>query len=88
MWTTGLADPRAASFTGLGAPVLPLSDASTTGTTVGRQLEQDVVNPPSIIQLFQEHPSDITSVGAAELIRMQEAVTLLIWPRMKVVALA
>ncbi len=87
MCTIGLADPRAASFTGLGAPLLPLCDASSTASTVRRQHEQDVVNPPSIIKFFQEHPSDITSVGAVELIRMQEAVTLLVWPGMNVVAL-
>jgi hypothetical protein len=87
LWTIGLADPWAASFTDLGTPLLPLRDASTTGSTVGRQHEQDIVNPPSIIKLFQEHPSDITLVGAVELIRMQKAVTLLIWPRMNVIAL-
>jgi hypothetical protein len=34
-------------------PLLPLCDASTTGSTVRRQHEQDIVDPPSIIKLFQ-----------------------------------
>src|ERR1700757_547718 len=88
MWTIGLADPSAASFTGPRSTSLPLYDASTTGSTVRRQHKQDIVDPPSVIKLFQEHPSDIPPVGTVELICMQEAVTFLIWPRMHVVALA
>src|ERR1700738_2599533 len=48
---------------------------------------QDIVDPPSIIKLFQEHPSDIPLVDSVEVIRMQEAVALLIRPGMHVVAL-
>jgi hypothetical protein len=51
------------------------------------QHEQDIVDPPSIIKLFQEHPSDIPLVDSVEVIRMQEAVALLIRPGMHVVAL-
>ena len=40
-------------------PLPPLCDASTIGSTVQCQHEQDIVDPPSIIKLFQEHPSDI-----------------------------
>jgi len=52
------------------------------------QHEQDIVDPPSIIKLLQEHPSDISPVGAVEQIRMQKAVTLLIRPGRNVVVLA
>jgi len=70
-----------------GEPPLPLCDASATGSTVQCQHEQDIVDPPSIIKLFQEHPSDIPPVDTVEAIRMQEAVALLIRPGMHVVAL-
>jgi len=33
-------------------PLLPLCDASATGSTVQCQHEQDIVDPPSIIELF------------------------------------
>src|SRR5215472_1818398 len=56
-------------------------------STVQCQHEQDIVDPPSIVELFQEHPSDIPLVGTVEAIRMQEAVALLIRPGMDVVAL-
>ena len=68
-------------------PLLPLCDASATGSTVQCQHEQDIVDPPSIIKLFQEHPSDIPPVDTVEAIGMQEAVALLIRPGMHVVAL-
>ena len=48
------------------------------------QHEQDIIDPPSIIKLFQEHPSDIPLVGTVEAIRMQEEVALLIRPGMHV----
>src|SRR4029077_3587977 len=51
-------------------------DASATGSTMQCQREHDIVDPPSIIKLFQEHPSDITLMDTAEVIRMQEAVAL------------
>ena len=57
---------------------LLLCDASATGSTVRCQHEQDIVDPPSIIKLFQEHPSDIPLVDTVEVIRTQEAVALLI----------
>jgi hypothetical protein len=56
----------------------PVGDASTTGSTVRRQHKQDIVDPASIIELFQEHPPDISAVGTMELIRMHETVTLLV----------
>ena len=59
--------------------LLSLGDVSTTGSTVRRQHEQDIVDPPSIIELFQQHAPDITLVGTIELIRMHEAVTLLVF---------
>ena len=68
-------------------PLPPLCDASTIGSTVQCQHEQDIVDPPSIIKLFQEHPSDIPPVDTVEAIRMQETVALLIRPGMHVVAL-
>src|SRR5438128_516858 len=68
-------------------PLLPLCDDLSTGSTVQCQREQDIVDPPSIIKLFQEHPSDIPPVDTVEAIRMQEAVALLIRPGMHVVAL-
>ena len=52
-----------------------------------RQREQDMVDPSSIIELFQQHPPDIPPVDTIKLIRMHEAVTLLIWPGMHTVAL-
>src|SRR6202030_2803182 len=70
-----------------GEPLLPPCDSSATGSTVRCQREQDIVDPPSIIKLFQEHPSDIPWVNTVEVIRMQEAVALLIRPGMHVVAL-
>src|SRR6267142_1174281 len=63
-------------------PLLPLCEASETGSTVQCQHEQDIVDPPTIIKLFQEHPSDIPLVGTTELIGMHEAVTLLVRPGM------
>ena len=63
-----------------------LRDNSTTDSRVRRQDEQNIVDPPSIIELFQEHPSDIPPVGTVELIRTDEAVTLLVWPGVHVVA--
>src|ERR1700730_14929973 len=53
-----------------GEPPQPLCDASATGSTVQCQHEQDIVDPPSIIKLFQEHPSDIPPVDTVEAIRM------------------
>jgi hypothetical protein len=67
--------------------LLPLCDASATASTVQCQHEKDIVDPPSIIELFQEHPSDIPLVDTVEAIRMQEAVALLIRPSRHVVAL-
>jgi len=52
-------------------PLLPLCNASATGSTVRCQHEQDIVDPPSIIKLFQKHPSDIPLVDTVEVIRMQ-----------------
>ena len=68
-------------------PLLPLCDASATGSTVRCQHEQDIVDPPSIIKLFQEHPSDIPLVDTVELISIQEAVALLIRSGIDVVAI-
>ena len=51
------------------------------------QHEQDIVNPPSSLKLFQEHPSDIPLLDTVEVIRMQEAVALLIRPGRHVVVL-
>src|SRR4249920_3261213 len=82
-----LADVRTLQTIDHGEPLLPLCDASATGSTVRCQHEQDIVDPPSIIKLFQEHPSDIPLVDSVEVIRMQEAVALLIRPGMHVVAL-
>jgi len=45
-----------------------------------RQHEQDIVDPSLIIELFQQQPADIPPVDTIELIRMQETVTLLVWP--------
>src|SRR5262249_23629164 len=39
---------------------------------------QDIVDAPSIIKLFHEHPSDIPLVDTVTATRMQEAVALLI----------
>src|SRR5438067_13942278 len=69
-------------------PLLPLCDASATGSTVQCQHEQDVLDPPSIIKIFQEHPPDIPPVDTVEAIRMQEAVALVLRPGMHVVALS
>ena len=63
-----------------GKPPLPLGEVSTTGNAVRRQHEQDIVDPSSIIELFQQHPPDIPPMDTIELIRMHEAVTLLVWP--------
>ena len=63
-----------------------LRDNSTTVTEVRHQDEQNIVDPPSIIELFKEHPSDIPRVGTVELIRTNEAVTLLVWPGVHVIA--
>ena len=82
-----LADLRTLQTFDHGEPLLPLCDASATGSTVQCQHEQDIVDPPSIIKLFQEHPSDIPPVDTVEAIRMQEAVALLLRPGMHVVAL-
>ena len=68
-------------------PLLPLCAASVTDSTVQCQHEQDIVDPPSIIKLFQKHPSDIPLMDTIEVIRMQEVVALLIRPGMHVVAL-
>src|SRR6516164_2555906 len=51
------------------------------------QHKQHIIDPPSIIKLFQEHPSDIPLVDTVEAIRMQEEVALLIRACMHVVAL-
>src|SRR6516225_6126085 len=67
--------------------LLPLCDASATSSTVQCQHEKDIVDPPSIMELFNEHPSDIPLVGTVEVIGMQEAVALLIRPGRHVVAL-
>jgi|SRR6516165_5476572 hypothetical protein len=67
--------------------LLPLCDTSATGSTVQCQHEKDVIDPPSIIEFFKEHPSDIPLVGTVEVIRMQEAIALLIRPGRHVVAL-
>jgi hypothetical protein len=83
-----LADVRTLQTFDHKEPLLPLGDALATGSTVRCQHQQDIVDPPSIIKLFQEHPSDIPLVDTVEVIRMQEAVTLLIRPGMHVVALA
>lgn len=53
----------------------------------GGQHEQDVLAPRSSIELFQEHPPDIPPVSTTELIRMDKAVTLLVWPVVHVVTL-
>src|SRR5215469_12374395 len=82
-----LADVRTLQTSDHREPPLPLYDASATGSTVRCQHELDVVDPPSIIKLFQEHPSDIPLVDTVEVICMQEAVALLIRPGMHVVAL-
>jgi hypothetical protein len=50
-------------------------DASATGSTVQCQREQDIVDPPSIIKLFQEHPSDIPLVDTVEVIRRSASHT-------------
>src|SRR5260370_11835216 len=63
-------------------PLPPLCDASATGSTVRCQHEQDIVDPPSIIKLFQEQPSDIPLVDTVRGIRMHDAVPLLIRPGM------
>src|SRR6202047_2182714 len=81
-----LADIRTLQMFDHGEPPLPLCDASATGSTVQCQHEHDVGDPPSIIKLFQQHPSDIPPVDTVEAIRMQEAVALLIRPGMHVVA--
>jgi hypothetical protein len=64
----------------------PLGEDSTTGSPVWRQHEQDIVDPSSIIEFFQQHPADITPVDTIELIRIYEAVTLLVWPGVHAVA--
>ena len=52
-----------------------------------RQHKEDIVDPSSIIELFQQHPADISPVDTIELIRMQEVVALFIRPGMHVEAL-
>jgi hypothetical protein len=69
-----------------GEPLLLLGEVSTTGGAVRLQHEQDIVDPSSIIELFQQHPPDIPPVDTMELIRLREAVTLLVWPGMHTVA--
>ena len=64
-----------------------MASKGTTGSTVQCQHEQNIVDPPSIIKLFQKHPSDIPLVDTVAAIRMQEAVALLIRSGMHVVAL-
>jgi hypothetical protein len=81
-----LADVRTLQTLDHRDPLLPLCNASATGSTVRCQHEQYIVDPPSIIKLFQKHPSDIALVDTVEVIRMQEAVALLIRPGMHVVA--
>ena len=66
--------------------LLPSWRCLNDGSTVRRQHKQDIVDPPSIIELFQEHPPDIPAVGTMELICMHEAVSLLVWPGLHVVA--
>jgi len=56
-------------------------------STVQCQHDQDIVDPSSIIKLFQEHPSDIPLVDTVEVISIQEAVALLIRSGIDVVAL-
>ena len=55
-----------------------VTNASAIGCKVRRKHQHDIVDPPSMIKLLQEHSSEVTPLDTMGLIRMQEAVALLI----------